>query len=52
MRLRARIIEGFKEVRQLSTEVEDYVDSIHKMFHDGLEVIDEEATLWEKRMSG
>jgi hypothetical protein len=42
----------FKEVQQLSAEVESYVDSIDEMFHDALERFDENATCWENSMLG
>jgi hypothetical protein len=42
----------FKEVWQLSAEVESYADSIDKMFHDALERFDENAACWENSMLG
>lgn len=48
---RATIIEEFEEVRELSVEVENHLNSIHEMFHNGIELLDENVAILEKRQA-
>jgi hypothetical protein len=52
VQLRARIMEKFEQVQQLSAEIDDHADSIEHMLNDAIERLEGEAVHWENSMLG